>query len=551
MQIGASPIETILRRGGALLRWTAGALRARARGCVLLAVVLLCLGLIIRSAWLTDDAFITLRVVENFLDGRGLTWNTDERVQVYTHPLWLLLLSAAHWVSGEHYHSTLFLSIGVSAAALAVIALQHGKDRISTIVAVWALCQSKAFVDYSTSGLENPLTNLLLCLGYAAFWSDRDVITRLGRLSIIVGLSLTNRIDSILLLLPPLVVLVAESVRGERGREAMRALARGALPFLAWCAFSLFYYGSLLPNTAYAKLNTGVPLQGYVVQGAWYLVICTLADPVSSILVVTALVLGFGHGSRRFRPVGVALVLWLAYVLRIGGDFMAFRLFAGPVVLSAITIARARVVSGSAGRVVAATAVASVGLLLTTAPLRCGPDYDKEHSLRYILDRRRGVRDVRGPNFVSTGLFRSSGLEDADHPRARRGRQLRDGGPVTPPVVGAVGRLGFYSGPDVTIIDQAALCDALLARLPIADPHRWRIGHFGREIPPGYVETRETRANHIEDPDLALYYDHLRSVIAGDLWSPRRLADLWRWILGASDDHLRAYIGRHPPEERR
>ena len=48
------------------------------------------------NSWIGDDAFITFRVVDNFVHGYGLTFNPDERVQAYTHPLWMLLLSAAY-----------------------------------------------------------------------------------------------------------------------------------------------------------------------------------------------------------------------------------------------------------------------------------------------------------------------------------------------------------------------------------------------------------------------------------------------------------------------
>ena len=45
---------------------------------------------LVRCAWIGDDGYISLRVVLNLVEGRGLTWNVDERVQVFTHPLWLL-----------------------------------------------------------------------------------------------------------------------------------------------------------------------------------------------------------------------------------------------------------------------------------------------------------------------------------------------------------------------------------------------------------------------------------------------------------------------------
>ena len=44
---------------------------------------------LVNTAWLSEDIYITLRVVDNFVNGYGLTWNVAERVQAYTHPLWL------------------------------------------------------------------------------------------------------------------------------------------------------------------------------------------------------------------------------------------------------------------------------------------------------------------------------------------------------------------------------------------------------------------------------------------------------------------------------
>ena len=61
----------------------------------LLATVLFLL-VLFHTAWLCDDAFILFRTADNFVHGQGLTWNVEERVQAYTHPLWLLLFSAVY-----------------------------------------------------------------------------------------------------------------------------------------------------------------------------------------------------------------------------------------------------------------------------------------------------------------------------------------------------------------------------------------------------------------------------------------------------------------------
>ena len=54
----------------------------------------------------------------------------------------------------------------------------------------------------------------------------------------------------------------------------------------------------------------------------------------------------------------------------------------------------------------------------------------------------------------------------------------------------AVGLLGYHAGPGVHILDPMALTNPLLARLPADEP--WRIGHFRRPLPSGYVRMLES-----------------------------------------------------------
>src|SRR5271166_653530 len=41
-----------------------------------------------------DDGFIYLHVVQQFLAGHGLVYNTGQRVEAFTSPLWVFILSA-------------------------------------------------------------------------------------------------------------------------------------------------------------------------------------------------------------------------------------------------------------------------------------------------------------------------------------------------------------------------------------------------------------------------------------------------------------------------
>ena len=74
--------------------------------------------LLLRTAWMCDDAYITLRTVDNFVEGYGLRWNVAERVQAFTHPLWLLLLSVPYYFTREGYLTPLAVSVLLSLSAV-------------------------------------------------------------------------------------------------------------------------------------------------------------------------------------------------------------------------------------------------------------------------------------------------------------------------------------------------------------------------------------------------------------------------------------------------
>src|SRR3990172_2306461 len=126
--------------------------------------VLLLSFVIYRNAWLCDDAYITFRTVYNFVNGYGLTWNIVERVQVYTNPLWMFLISGLYFVTNEIYYTSIVLSIAITFVTALLIAFKITPNTSTAVVSLITLTFSKAFIDYSTSGLENPLTFFILSL---------------------------------------------------------------------------------------------------------------------------------------------------------------------------------------------------------------------------------------------------------------------------------------------------------------------------------------------------------------------------------------------------
>lgn len=76
------------------------------------------------------------------------------------------------------------------------------------------------------------------------------------------------------------------------------------------------------------------------------------------------------------------------------------------------------------------------------------------------------------------------------------------------------------------VIDFFALVDPLLSKLPVVDINNYRIGHFERIIPYGYISSLLLDRNIIADTHLRDYYNKLHSVVRGNLFSSERLKNI-------------------------
>ncbi len=495
------------------------------RGLRLLAFLLV-MAMVVKAAWVCDDAFITMRSVDNFLHGRGLTWNAGERVQVFTHPLWFLVLAAADLLSPSGYGAVMLASLSVTAAAVLLLGgLPARAPAIAATAAALAL--SRAHVDFATSGLENPLACLLIVLALRTDLKDAQTAAdeRRGLISLTLLSSLLalTRLDLVLVVLP---MLAARLLAG--GWRHWRHLAVAATPLIAWEIFSVFYFGFPLPNTAYAKLGTGIAAADLAQRGWWYLEATLRRDPLTLLVIVAGLAWVLARGDRRRRLWAVGVLLYLAYVVRIGGDFMMGRFLVAPLV-AVVALAAGMLPTGRRAWLVPAALAA--GLLVPRNPLL-------EPVMPPFETWFRGVADERGYYYPGTGLLARLRPDFVEHEYIVAGRQARtimETQGEAFHAVECIGFYGYYAGPRIHIIDIMALSDPFLARLPIkapADPRSWRIGHFERELPAGYRETIAGGRNVIADPELARLYDDVRLVTTGPLFSRARWGAIVRLNLG-------------------
>ena len=292
-----------------------------------------------------DDAFIAFRYARNILQGWGPTWNPPPfaPVEGYTSALWVGLLTFV-WALGappvfaaEALSLICGLGTGLVAVAWLRRALPHGGITRTWLagVALLGIVTNRAFLTWTSSGLETSLFNLLVVSWMCLATHER---VRGGRLGFIAALLALTRPDGLLYCAATVVLLAA--------RRPPRTALLGCSPLvlvvthLVWRRVT---YGVWLPNTYYAKVSEPWPEAGvrYIASfmlenGLW--------------LGVPLLATGLFVAARKARPtsatlirIGIPAAALLAhvgyYVLRVGGDHFEFRVLSHMVVPTFIALA--------------------------------------------------------------------------------------------------------------------------------------------------------------------------------------------------------------------
>jgi arabinofuranosyltransferase len=497
--------------------------------------------LIIRRAWVCDDAYITFRTIDNFYHGYRFTWNASERVQVYTHPLWMLLITATTWIFNDIYFTSLLAGISLTIVTLIVLTRKLTSNEFAGTFIILILALSKAFIDFSTSGLENPLSHFLAVLFFWVFFKFNKDLKTFFWLSFIASMAILNRMDTALIYAPALVYAFWQL----RSKKALFYLFLGQLPFILWELFATFYYGFPFPNTAYAKLNTGLISADLFHQGFLYLLNAFQYDPITPFIISAGIILGFFSFNKKNGLLALGATLYVLYVIKIGGDFMEGRFLTLPLVCAAIILSQL-----DFNRISVPTYLVACGLLTLISinvpnptfrlndlgPIDSGPIHVGEN----------GILNERMLYYGGTGLLNTRRNDEL--PNFYWGidgeRSRNENAPLIERL--GIGLFGYYAGPDVYLLDRLALADPLLSHLPMQQDVDWRIGHYERILPAGYKESIQLEQNVIEDPDLALFYDKMNIITRGSLASPQRLLEIWKMNTGQYDYLIHADNFQYP-----
>ncbi len=429
--------------------------------------------------WTCDDAYISLRYAEHFVQGHGLVFNLDPSeapVEGYTNFAWTMLLATGYaigitgdaietWASawGALFHAGTVL-------LLAGLAWRTTGGRARVPIAAFGYAAMHHAGSLAPAGLETAMFVLLTLalLRFALFCK----CSREAWLAGFVGalLAMTRPDGGLFVMITGLFVL-----HDARRRGSLRLLLGYVLPFvLVFVPYLLWrhaYYGYWVPNTFYAK-SAHDPYPGQGLRYVWEFGKCywallpVLVVPLVYVVKKPDLLATVSPflGRRPFVAVLAFVMPYLAFVVWVGGDFMfaRFLLPIVPVLLLSLDLAANR--WNKARGQLALAALLVVGLMVRLQPAWLD-DYANPH----------GFSDNRAisvaPIAPGVPMTRIDAMRLAGH-------YLRDvfaGLPVRIGIAGSHANLAHRSAVPVAVECASGLTDAHIAHLPLT--HRGTAGH--------------------------------------------------------------------------
>ena len=213
--------------------------------------------------WMFDDGFIYLRVVRQVRVGHGPVFNAGERVEAFTSPLWVAVLSVADLLTPFRLE-WIAVGLGILCSVLGGALAIAGAARLTRLdepegflvpVGIVVFAAVLPVWYFETSGLETGLVFAWLgaCMWVLASWA-RSEEARLSRFGLVViGLGWLVRPELVVdsLVFVGVVLILTWRATTWPGRLGVVLWATG-LP-LAYQVFRMGYYGSTVANTAIAK----------------------------------------------------------------------------------------------------------------------------------------------------------------------------------------------------------------------------------------------------------------------------------------------------------
>nr|MCR4922465.1 glycosyltransferase family 39 protein [Lachnospiraceae bacterium] len=404
-----------------------------------------------------------------------------------------------------------------------------------------------SFMSYTTAGLENCLLFLLSAIFLKLYFGNSKFSAKKMYIAgLLIALIAMTRMDAVLMFIPAILYLYLTKREKVSFLKAVVIGFLSLLPFILWELFSLFYFGFFVPNTAFVKLGTDIPLKEYLIRGLQYLATSTICDLPLIVVPALAVILALITRQAKYIMVALGILMYMAYIIYIGGDFMLGRHFTVLFFMSVIMVldicSKSELKERKRKKLAFTYTIVVFTALMFNLTTRVITDqflYGQEYG-SHIADERAGYFKYTSLVNNAVSYFRTGDMcirkawneEGIDEYRAmgEKGGILR-----------FVPGISIYYNSDMYLNDQYALGDPLLSKLPAVKEENWRIGHMWREVPDGYGESAMYGGNRIENGSLKEYYDVILLITRGDLFDKNRLKAIVDINLGKYDHLIEEY----------
>ncbi|MBY8975355.1 hypothetical protein KHP62_06035 [Rhodobacteraceae bacterium NNCM2] len=290
-------------------------------------------------SYVTDDAYISFRYLDHFLDGHGLVYNVGERVWGYTNFLWVILLAPLVAAGLDPLVAAQMLGILLDLAILLIVLTgvwAPAAERRFNPIGGLLLAVNGAFVLQGWSGLETSLFTLLLLLAFMAV--SRAVSEGLAAwwflFACMMVLATMTRPEGVVAFLGFVVFALCE-LRGRAGLGWLWAVVPYCALIAVYLAAMHGYYGVVWPNSLDAKVGSGAE---QFLRGAHYLKSFILGYPV--VLLTVALALVAIRRATWAEIVAIAFcICFTIFYTSAGGDWMyGYRMYHPVIAFSACLV---------------------------------------------------------------------------------------------------------------------------------------------------------------------------------------------------------------------
>jgi hypothetical protein len=326
--------------------------------------------------FVTDDAYISFVFSRNLAEHGQLTFNLGQPVEGYTNFLWTFVLGLVMLVGISPEVSSRVLATACALATLYVVfrigERALGRKTPWAAVPPLLLACSSGFACWTSGGLETQLYTLLVTVALDALVAAATLPRALRRVGVALALAAMTRPEG------PMIAAVfgvawgvvrgvpwiggmlaarrgradpevgnAPPPRGRRFGDEALAVAWFLGLWAPWFAWRWWYYGWPFPNTYYVKatgpwISPELPRQ-MAGNGLYYVWVWLRQTHVLYVLPVVIV----GLAAARPRTPRFALTVtgavfaavYLAYTVRVGGDFMGLHRFIMPMfVVAALAV---------------------------------------------------------------------------------------------------------------------------------------------------------------------------------------------------------------------